>query len=323
MAYVIKYIGNRARENIDILPLYRPDINRGHRVILVCEKETGAQYYSPDIRLIDSPIDATGCDAKVMLLHADKNAEVLAVDAAFSLYTGECQVYIKNDGLYTADPQQSKYAQRIEKIDYDEVAEICTAGYNNVSNPMVEKAKKYGIALNMLSYHNPQGKGTVVKEVMGLGTRMVKGIIKEPDMCIVSLADIPDEIGISYRIFRAVSDGGVVVDMISLPASDYGRQDISFTIKKEYKLTAEKILKEKQRELGYSKIAIKDNVAKISVVGSGVQSGKGVAAQVFKILYENNINLRLISTSEIKISVIVDKKYADLAVQKIHDEFIK
>ena len=111
--------------------------------------------------------------------------------------------------------------------------------------------------------------------------------------------------------------------MISLPASDYGRQDISFTIHKEDKLTVEKVLKEKQDELGFTHISIKDNVAKISVVGSGVKTSKGVAATVFRLLYENNINLRLISTSEIKIAVFVDKSSADLAVEKIHEYFIR
>ncbi len=322
MVYVVKYIGNRAKNNIDIHPLYRQDLIEGHRVILVCEKEGSAQYFGDTVKLIDSPIDATTTNAPLMLLRTDKDAARLAVECAFTLYTGECQVYIKNDGLYTADPQDTHYAKRIEKIDYDEVAEVCVAGYNDISHSMVELAKKYGIALVMLSYNRPEGKGTVIKEVMGLGTAMVKGIIKEPDMCIVSLSDIPDEKGISYKIFRMVSDRGVVVDMISLPASDYGRQDISFTIKKEYKHIAEKTLKENRDTLDYGRLVIKDNVTKISVVGSGVQSGKGVAAQVFKILYENDISLRLISTSEIKISVLVDKKDRDLAVQKIHSYFI-
>ncbi len=323
MAYLVKYIGNCAENNIDIRPLYRTDLENGHRVVLVCEKQGSAQYFGDETKLIESPVDATTTDAKLMLLRRDSNADILAVECAAALYAAECQIYIKNDGLYTADPAESRYAQRIDKIDYDEVAEVCTAGYNNVSNKMVEAAKKYGIALNLLSYNNPDGKGTVIKEVLSFGSSIVKGIIKEPDICIVSLAGIPDEKGISYKIFRAVSDRGVNVDMISLPASDYGRQDISFTIQKEYKYKAEKILKEKQAELGYSKLSIRDNVAKISVVGSGVQSGRGVAARVFKVLYDNDINLRLISTSEIKICMIVDKSDRDLAVEKIHREFIK
>ena len=323
MAYCVKYIGNCARNHIDIRPLYEPDLQDGQRVILVCEKDVAAQYFLPEIRVINSPIDATATDAPIMLLSAGKNAMQLAVECAFSLYSGTCQVYIRENGLYTADPHHNEYAQRMEKIDYDEVSEICTAGYNEVDINMVETAKKYGVSLHLLSYLEPEGKGTVVKEVMGLGTSLVKGIVKEPDMCIVTLTDIPDQKGISYKIFQTVGDAGVVVDMISLPASDTGRQDISFTVHKEDRRTAEKVLKEKQAELGFSEIVMKDNVAKVSVVGSGVQSGIGVAAQVFKILYENDISLRFISTSEIKISVVVDKADADLAVHRIHDYFVR
>jgi len=323
MAYTVKYIGNCAKNHIDIRPLYEPDLLDGQRVVLVCEKEYSAQYYSDRIKLIDSPIDVTATDSPLMLLRAEKDAAKLAVECAFSIYCSTCQVYIKNDGLYTADPDNAEYAQRLDKIDYDEVSEICSGGYNEVNSAMVETAKKYGVALHMLSYSNPDSKGTVIKEVMSLGTSMVKGIIKEPDICIVSLVDIPDKKGISYRIFQAVSDAGVVVDMISLPASDYGRQDISFTIHRADRQLTEKILREKQCELGFTEIVVMDNVAKVSVVGSGVQSGIGVAAQVFRILYENDISLRFISTSEIKISVIVDKTAADLAVQKIHQYFIK
>lgn len=323
MAYVIKYIGNCAVKSADITPLYVSDIERGDRVILVCEKDTAGQYLSPDIKMINSPIDAANNDSHLMMLCTAGDAMQLAVECAYALYTGQCQVYIENDGLYTADPAGSRQAQRIDKIDYDEVVEVCTSEYNDVNSAMVETAKKRGIALHILSYLHPEKPGSVIKEVLSLGSSIIKGVIKEPEICIVSLVDIPDVPGIAYHIFQAVSDAGVVVDMISLPASDYGSQDISFTINKRDKHTVNRILSARQEELGFSKLVIKDNMAKISVVGSGVQNGKGVAATVFRILYENNISLRLISTSEIKISVIVDKACADLAVHKIHQVFIK
>ncbi len=323
MAYIVKYIGNCARNNTDIRPLYQQDIANGHRVVLVCEKATSAQYFGDNIKLIDSPVDAAHTDASLMLLRPDKDAKVQAVETAFSLYAQECQVYIRYDGIYTADPDENSFAQRLDRIDYDEVAELYTIGYNGVDIDMVEVAKKRGVILHMLSYNQPEGKGTIIKEVMAFGSSTVKGIIKEPDICIVSLREIPDVPGISYFIFNAVSEAGINVDMISLPASDYGKQDISFTIHKDDKRAVQKVLGEKQAELGYSYFVIKDNVAKISVVGAGVKTSRGVAASVFRILYENNISLRLISTSEIKISVLVDKNLADLAVQKIHEYFIR
>ncbi|MBQ8603813.1 MAG: ACT domain-containing protein [Oscillospiraceae bacterium] len=323
MAYVIKYIGNCAAKGVDIRPLYRSDLEKGEKVILVCEKKTSHQYIDDSVKIINSPIDAANTDAPLMMLCSDTDAMQLTVECAYALYTGRCQVYIENDGLYTADPYGSRRAKRIDKIDYDEVVEVCTSEFNDVNSAMVETAKKRGIALHMLSYRQPDSQGSVIKEVLSLGSSMIKGVIKEPEISIVSLVDIPDVPGIAYHIFQAVSDAGVVVDMISLPASDYGSQDISFTINKRDKHTVNRILSARQEEFGFSKLVVKDNVAKISVVGSGVQSGKGVAATVFRILYENNISLRLISTSEIKISVIVDKSSADLAVHKIHEVFIK
>ncbi len=323
MAYVIKYIGNCARKSVAIEPLYRKDIDNGDRVILVCEKHTAGQYCNNDIKRINSPMDAPATDAQLMMLCIENDAMQYAVECAYALYTGVCQVYVENDGLFTSDPTVNPEARRIEKIDYDEVVEVCTSSFNSINPAMVEAAKKRGIALHVLSYNHSDGQGTLIKEVLSLGTSVVKGVIKEPEICVVSLVDIPDVTGIAYNIFKSVSDAGVLVDMISLPASDYGSQDISFTINKRDKHTVRKVLEERQAELGFSKLFIKDNVAKISVVGSGVQSGKGVAATVFGILYENNISLHLISTSEIKISVIVDKAQADLAVHKIHQVFIK
>lgn len=323
MAYIVKYIGNCARNNIDIRPLYEKDISYGNRVVLVCEKATADRYITEDVKLIDSPLDATQTDAPLMLICTDANAKLQAVETAFRLYAQECQIYIRYDGIYTVNPEEHPYAHHLDRIDYDEVTELHTSGYNGVDLDVVEAAKKYGVIIHMLSYLEPQGQGTIIKEVMAFGSATVKGIIKEPDICIVSLREIPDKPGISYFIFDAVSQSGVNVDMISLPASDYGKQDISFTIHKEDKNTVEKLLQEKQAQLGYSYFTIKDNVAKISVVGGGVKTSKGVAASVFRVLYENDISLRLISTSEIKISVFVDKKVSDLAVQKLHEYFIK
>ena len=323
MAYVVKYIENCPRDFTELSRLYQHDVLSGDRVILVCEKSSARRYLAEGIKLINSPADATVNNSPVMLLCGDGNSSLLAIECAHSLYAGRCQVYSAIDGLYTADPKNNREARKIEKIDYDEVVEISTGGFNNVDSTMVETAKKYGVAIHLLSCYNPEDGGTIIKEVLSLGSSAVKGVIKEPEICVVSLMDIPDIPGTAYRIFREVSQADVVVDMISLPASDYGSQDISFTINKKDKLTVRNILSEKQEELGFSKLALKDNVAKISVVGSGVQGGKGIAATVFKILYENNINLHLISTSEIKISVIVDKSCADLAVHKIHEVFIK
>lgn len=322
MAYIVKYIDSCAKNGADIYPLFCRDLQMGDKVILVCSREFASLYTGDNVVPVNSVEEIKKSSANLMLMTAEKNAAVAAVECAGKLHALECQLYIKYDGIYTADPQLTVLSTRLERIDYDEVVELCHSGYTGISMAMVEAAKKAGVIIHVLPFDDPQRQGTIIKEVMAFGSATVKGIIKEPDICIVSLRDIPDISGISYRIFKTVSDAGINVDMISLPASDYGRQDISFTIHEEDKESAEIILREKQAELGYSDVVIKDNVAKISVVGSGVKTSKGVAAKVFGILYENNISLRLISTSEIKISVFVDKEIADLAVHRIHESFI-
>ena len=322
MSFLVKYLaeGNNAD---NILLWSQQDVENGNKVVLVCSKKYAEQHINAQIPVFDSLEDIKNSQHNISAICCENEAAVFAVDCASRLKAVECRVFTANDGIFSSDPDVDDYAVRLERIDYDEVIELCNSGYTNVDMDMVEKAKKLGVIIRVLSYNSTDGQGTIVKEVMSFGSGTVKGIIKEPDICIVSLRGIPDVAGISYHIFQAVSDAGVNVDMISLPASDYGRQDISFTIHKEDKVATRRVLKDKQAELGYSDVVIKDDVAKISVVGSGVKTNKGVAARVFGILYENNINLRFISTSEIKINVFVDKADADIAVQKIHQYFIQ
>lgn len=322
MSYRVKYIGNCVKKNIDIEPLYCEDLKNGDKVILVCETKNSAQYFSDNILLIDNPIDASKTESNLMLLRTTGDAMKLAVDCASELYAEECQVYIKYDGIFTADPETSNYAQRIERIDYDEIGEMCIGGYNGLSYSMIEEAKKKSVVIRLLSYNEPQGKGTIVKEVMGIGSQIVKGIEKSLGICIVTLTSIPDVRGSSYKIFKTVSDAGIIVDIISLPANNTGHQDLSFTIKVDDKSKAEKVLKEHKEILGFSEIVINDKVAKISVVGAALQTTTGFATSLFKVMYENDINLKLVTTSEIKISIIVDKSDADKAIQKIHEVFI-
>ncbi len=322
MSYVVKYIGNCTKKNIDIKPLYVDDIENGERVVLVSEKANSAQYFSDEIKLIDNIVDVSSCDANVMLLRTEKNAMELAVECAATLYSTECQVYVEHDGLFTADPSVLEYAKRIEKIDYDEIGEICIGGYSGIDYTMIEAAKKFGVILHLLSYNKPNGKGTIIKEVLGSENEIIKGVIKDLDICIITLLDILDEKGVLYKIFQAISDAEIVVDIISLPVSHNGKQDLSFTVNRKDKFLAQKTLIEKQQELGFSSIVVDDNVAKISIVGAALQTSHGIAAKVFRILYENDINLKLITTSEIKIAFIVDKPTADLSVQKIHEVFI-
>ena len=235
MAYVVKYIDNCAKNGIDIYPLLLKDLQMGNRIVLVCNEANVSLYTSDDIVPVKSVEEIKKISANIMLMSFEKNVAVSAVEYAEKLRAVECQVYIRYNGIFTADPSVTNIAVRLDRIDYDEVVELCQSGYTGVSMNMVEAAKKAGVVLHVLPFDDANAQGTIIKEVMAFGSATVKGIIKEPDICIVSLREIPDVSGISYHIFQAVSDADINVDMISLPASDYGRQDISFTIHKEDK----------------------------------------------------------------------------------------
>ena len=231
-----------------------------------------------------------------------------------------CDIYIiVNEPLMTSNlPEVSR---PIDKLDFDEALEIISCGYYFLDTAIIEEAKKYGILLRLLPVNSPDSQ-TEIKEVMGMETSIINGVIKESDICIFTLKDIPDEKGISYKIFKTISDQGIVVDIISLPAAISGKQDISFTVSREDKLRTMKALEANKERLKYTELRIDDNVAKVSIVGAALQSASGVATEMFRVLYENDINVKLINTSDIKISVIIDKRSRDKAVHGIHEAFI-
>ncbi|MEG1862423.1 MAG: ACT domain-containing protein [Oscillospiraceae bacterium] len=325
MACTVKYIGNCKNQNIDISTLYRKDVALGTKVVLVCETEDISQYLNDEITKVSGAEQVWQTENNPVLLSCPFDGRMLAIECAAYLGAGECQFFIQNDGFYSADPEELEIAKKLNKIDYDEVLEVCSSGYKALDGYMIELAKKHSVVIHLLSYNRPDVPGTVIKEVLGDTGMLIKGVIKDPNITIITLTDIPDRKGISYHIFKAISDADIVVDIILLPATGTkrDRQDISFTVGKNYKRTAEKVLREKQTELGFSDMVIDDNVAKVSVIGAGMQSSFGVATTLFKVLYENDINLRMINSSEIKIAVVIDKDQSDLAVHKIHEAFIK
>ncbi len=321
MPYIVKYIDNCLDKEVDWTPLCEKELKNGYRIVLLCDEKYKTEFVKKNVPLVNNVEEAKSCESNLMVTYHYGDGLLSAAQCAHML-RAECQVYIGVDGIYSADPKESFFAHKLEKIDYDEVLEICAAGYRSINSAMVEYCRKYGIVLHLLSYNDPESRGTIIKEVMGISGLTVKGVIKDPNICIISLKDIPDIPGISYHIFKSISDAGIIVDIINLPAAFAGTQDISLTVPRADRRKAEKILLSNQSELLFSQLIVNDNVAKVSVIGAALRSTSGVATTVFKILYENNINLMLINTSEIKISVVVDKSVADLAVQKIHEAFI-
>ncbi|MGV6802813.1 MAG: aspartate kinase [Ruegeria sp.] len=248
----------------------------------------------------------------------------VAFAAAFS--AERCDIYTDVDGVYTTDPRICEKARKLDRISFEEMLELASLGAKVLQTRSVELAMRYKVKLRVLSSFEEQSDeaGTlVVDEEEIMESNVVSGVAYSRDeakMTVVSVADRP---GIAAHIFNALSDEGVNVDMIVQNISDEGRTDMTFSCPTNQVTRAEKaLLAVKERgELNYAELVADTDVCKVSVVGIGMRSQSGVAAKMFKVLSDEGINIKVITTSEIKISVLVDRKYMELAVQSLHDAF--
>lgn len=250
-------------------------------------------------------------------------SDTSAVAIAAALHADRCQIYTDVEGVYTADPRFIKKARKLPEITFDEMLELATLGAQVLNNRSVELAKKYGVELEVLSSLNPM-PGTIVKEVTSeMEGMLIKGVAKDTNVAVISIMEVPDVPGMSFKVFGALARKKINVDIILQSTGRGANKDLIFTVPKNDAETAVAVLKENQSRFGGGEIHVDKDVAKVSVVGAGMQSHSGVASRMFEALYENNINIRMISTSEIKISVIIRLDEADRAMNAIHDEFIQ
>lgn len=248
-------------------------------------------------------------------------SDTSAVALAAALKADLCQIYTDVEGIYTADPRYVEGARKLDEITFDEMLELASMGAQVLHNRSVELAKKYRVNLEVLSSF--AGKpGTKVKEVTkDMEKTQISGIAKDKNVARLALVGVADEPGIAYRVFSLLGQKDINVDII---LQSFGRdesQDISFTVKRSDAEQAVALLEEHRDELGFRCIDVNTAVAKISIVGAGMVDNAGVAAKMFGALYDANINIHMISTSEIKISVLIDEVAANAAVQAIHDKF--
>ena len=253
-------------------------------------------------------------------------SDTTAVAFATAFGAERCDIYTDVDGVYTTDPRICKKARKLEKISFEEMLELASLGAKVLQTRSVELAMRYKVKLRVLSSFEEQSDeaGTLVcDEEDIMESNIVAGVAfsrDEAKMTVVSVADRP---GIASTIFTALSDEGVNVDMIIQNISDEGRTDMTFSCPTNQVIRAEKALLaiKEQGELNYTELVTDEDVCKVSVVGIGMRSQSGVAAKMFKILSDEGINIKVITTSEIKISVLIDRKYMELAVQALHDAF--
>ncbi len=248
-------------------------------------------------------------------------SDTSAVALAAVLGADLCQIYTDVDGVYTADPRYVQGARKLEEITFDEMLELATLGAQVLHNRSVEMAKRYSVNLEVLSSFtgNP---GTQVKEVVkSMENIHVSGVAKDKDVARLAIVGLIDEPGIAFKIFSLLAKRGINVDIILQSIGRDSTKDISFTVHKGDLDAAKSALEECRGIFHFDHIDVDDNIAKVSIVGAGMVNNPGVAAKMFEALYGANINIRMISTSEIKVSVLVDLAEADRAVQAIHDKF--
>lgn len=249
-------------------------------------------------------------------------SDTSAVALAAALHADRCQIYTDVEGVYTADPRKVPAARKLEQITFDEMLELASLGAQVLNNRSVELAKKYGVELEVLSSLNPV-PGTIVKEVADdMEGMLIKGVAKDTDVAVISIMEVPDVPGMSFKVFGALASRNINVDIILQSTGRGGNKDLIFTVPLGEAENAVEVLKENQPRFGGKEIRVEKNYAKVSVVGAGMQSNPGVASRMFEALFEANVNIHMISTSEIKISVIIDEKEADRAVSAIHGVFI-
>ena len=247
-------------------------------------------------------------------------SDTSAVAIAAAMHADLCQIFTDVKGVYTADPRKVPNARKLEEISYDEMLELATLGAQVLNNRSVEMAKKYNIELEVLSSLERE-PGTIVKEVTKMEKMLISGVAKDTEVARISIIGLPDRPGLAFKVFSKVSAANINVDIILQSIGRDGTKDIVFTVAQDKAEETEQILKDYLIPLGAKDVSAETSVAKVSIVGAGMESHAGVATKMFEALMDAQINIRMISTSEIKVSVLIAEEDADKAVKAIHEKF--
>ena len=248
-------------------------------------------------------------------------SDTSAVAIAAVLNADVCEIYTDVDGVYTADPNICENARKLKKVSYEEMLEFSSAGAKVLQSRSVELAKIYEVPVYVRSSYNNEEGTLVTKEDEDMEREVVSGVTYDKDQAKVTIGQVPDKPGIASRLFTPLSDRNIVVDMIIQNASIEGNTDLTFTVSKKDMSEVQAILEKVAREIGATRIDYDENISKVSIVGVGMKSHAGVASRMFTALAGEGINILMISTSEIKISCVVESKYTELAVRVLHDAF--
>lgn len=247
-------------------------------------------------------------------------SDTTAVALAAALKADVCEIYTDVDGVYTADPRIVKNAAKLDDISYDEMLELASLGANVLHNRSVELAKKYNVNLIVRSSFN-KTPGTIVKEVGNVERMLVRGVTRDNDIARIAVIGVEDKPGMAFKLFSLLSKENINIDLILQSIGRDGTKDISFTVSKGNMVKTIDVINSNLGVFGAKEVQYSDKYSKVSIVGAGMVNNPGVAAMMFEALYDADINIHMITTSEIKISVLVDREEAERAVNAIHEKF--
>jgi aspartate kinase len=248
-------------------------------------------------------------------------SDTTAVALAAALKADLCEIFTDVEGVFSADPNICTHARKLERISYEEMLEFASLGAKVLDIRSVEFAKKFNVPLHVRSSFMKSEGTMVAAESKEMEKVMVSGVVYDKNQARITITKVPDRPGIAFKIFDPVFKAGVVVDMIVQNTSVEGLTDLTFTVTKtDYQETI-KLLKEVSQEIGAEKVLGDQNISKVSIVGLGMRNHAGVASKMFETLSKENINISMISTSEIKISCIIEEKYTELAIRALHEAF--
>lgn len=248
-------------------------------------------------------------------------SDTTAVALAASLEAERCDIYTDVDGVYTSDPRIINDVEKIKSISYDEMLEMSSMGAKVLHNRCVEIGKKYNVPIYVKSTFEKESLGTLVNNSSNLEDLVINGVTKDDYISRITIVGLENKIGKTYELFKILSKNLINIDIISQSFGEHITKDIAFTVKMNDLNKTLNVLNENKSILGIEEILHSENLSKVSIIGVGIANKPGVAADMFEALYENNINMHMITTSEIKISVLVNSKESDLAVKAIHKKF--
>ena len=247
-------------------------------------------------------------------------SDTSAVAIAAAIHADKCEIYTDVDGVYTADPRIVKNAKKLNEITYDEMLELASLGANVLHNRSVEMAKKYNVKLEVKSSFE-KVPGTIVKEAVSVEKMLIRGVARDNDVARISIIGLEDKPGIAFRVFSLLAKANINVDVILQSIGRDNTKDISFTVSKSNLSKTIELLEEEKSVFNYENLSHREDLSKVSIVGAGMVNNPGVAAKMFEALYDAGINIHMISTSETKVSVLINIDKAERAVEAIHDKF--